>query len=61
MSDDRVVSIEKRENGLIATMQCKEMDFGASEALKEAVAKAIGTRRSSNANSAAKPIRAVSI
>ncbi len=41
MSDDRVVSIEKRENGLIATMQCKEMDFGASEALKEAVAKAI--------------------
>ena len=41
MSDDRVVSIEKRENGLIAAMQCKEMDFGASEALKEAVAKAI--------------------
>lgn len=40
MSDEPMVSIEKRENALIAAMQCKEMDFGVSEALKEAVLKA---------------------
>ena len=41
MSGDEAVSIEKRENALIAAMQCKEMDFGASEALKEAVEQAV--------------------
>ena len=41
MSDEPVVSIEKREDGLIASMRCKEMDFGASEALKAAVEKAV--------------------
>lgn len=40
MSGDQVVSIEKRENALIASILCKDVDFGVSEALKKAVEKA---------------------
>ncbi len=37
MSDHQVVSTENHENGLIAIVHCKQMDFAASEALIEAV------------------------
>ena len=40
MSDHQVVSTENHENGLLAIIHCKEMDFAASEALKEAVDRA---------------------
>ena len=44
MSDRQVITTENHENGLIATVRCKEMDFAACEALKEAVARAVAAR-----------------
>ncbi len=44
MSDDQVVSTENHSNGLIAIVHCKEMDFAASEALKEAVDRAVAAQ-----------------
>ncbi len=44
MSDHQVVSTENHENGLIVIVHCKEMDFAASEALKEAVDRAVAAQ-----------------
>ena len=41
MSDLQIVSTENHENGLIAIVHCKEMDFEAGEALKEAIDRAV--------------------
>ena len=37
MSEQPIVSIEKRESGRVATLRCRGMDFEASQALKNAV------------------------
>ncbi len=44
MSDDQVVSTENHDNALVAIVHCKEMDFAASEALKEAVDRAVAAQ-----------------
>ncbi len=44
MSDHQVVSTENHENGLVAIVHCKEMDFAASEALTEAVDRAVAAQ-----------------
>ena len=41
MSDHQVVSTENHENGLIAIVHGKEMDFAVGEALKEAIDQAV--------------------
>ena len=43
MSNPQVVSTENHENGLIAIVHCKEMDFAASEALVQAVDGAVAS------------------
>ncbi len=42
--DNQVVSTENHENGLIAIVHCKEMDFAAGEALKEAIDRAVAAQ-----------------
>ncbi len=44
MSDHEVVSTENHENGLIAIVHCKQMDFAASEALVEAIDRAVAAQ-----------------
>ncbi len=44
MSDHQVVSTENHENGLIAIVHCKEMDFATSKALTEAVDRAVAAQ-----------------
>ena len=44
MSDHQIVSTENHENGLIATVHCSEMDFTASEALREAIGRAVAAQ-----------------
>ncbi len=44
MSEHQVVSTENHENGLIAIVHCKEMDFAAGEALKKAVGRAVAAQ-----------------